>query len=172
MILLYYFPEIRLLPDVPRMTGVIDGVRQWPAVTVSHVGHNDPQPLFPGSQRFCPKAMAVMKVLLHRVHDHALPDSSACILVPIWPRGITKAAINWVAWLNGIAPSNDLRKWFDHDIEKWTEFQKRYAAELVACGPLALLPELPTAHDMMVFLYAAKNLVNGRDKEGFFVKPF
>ena len=29
-----------------------------------------------------------------------------------------------------IAPSDSLRKWYNHDPKKWPEFQKRYAKEL------------------------------------------
>jgi uncharacterized protein YeaO (DUF488 family) len=34
------------------------------------------------------------------------------------------------AWLKEVAPSADLRRWFDHDPEKWPEFKRRFAAEL------------------------------------------
>jgi uncharacterized protein YeaO (DUF488 family) len=33
-------------------------------------------------------------------------------------------------WCKDVAPSNDLRRWFKHDPAKWTEFQRRYRAEL------------------------------------------
>ena len=33
-------------------------------------------------------------------------------------------------WLKEIAPSTELRKWFNHDPEKWKEFAKRYKAEI------------------------------------------
>lgn len=33
-------------------------------------------------------------------------------------------------WLKDAAPSTELRKWFNHDPEKWKEFQRRYRAEL------------------------------------------
>jgi uncharacterized protein YeaO (DUF488 family) len=29
-----------------------------------------------------------------------------------------------------IAPSNELRKWFNHDLKKWSEFERRYVGEL------------------------------------------
>ena len=34
------------------------------------------------------------------------------------------------AWLKDVAPSDELRRWFDHEARKWDEFQKRYRAEL------------------------------------------
>jgi uncharacterized protein YeaO (DUF488 family) len=33
-------------------------------------------------------------------------------------------------WFKDIAPSTRLRKWFGHDPERWTEFCRRYRAEL------------------------------------------
>jgi uncharacterized protein YeaO (DUF488 family) len=35
-------------------------------------------------------------------------------------------------WLKEIAPSTELRKWFGHDAKRWSEFQRRYRAELRA----------------------------------------
>lgn len=48
----------------------------------------------------------------------------------IWPRGIKKEDLKVDEWLIEIAPSDDLRKWFGHDPDKWKEFQERYFAEL------------------------------------------
>ncbi|WP_291439345.1 DUF488 family protein [Desulfovibrio sp.] len=100
-----------------------------------------------------------MNIILHRVYEHNPPDADVRILVDrIWPRGIAKAAATWNVWLKDIAPSSGLRKWFAHDREKWSEFQRRYAAELDASGaPLAKLREILAAHDTVVFLYAAKD---------------
>jgi len=33
-------------------------------------------------------------------------------------------------WIKDVAPSDDLRKWFNHEEEKWPEFKKRYFKEL------------------------------------------
>ena len=48
----------------------------------------------------------------------------------LWPRGLTKQKTSLDLWLKEIAPSTELRKWFDHDPEKWNEFRKRYLQEL------------------------------------------
>lgn len=48
----------------------------------------------------------------------------------LWPRGLTKEKAHVHLWLKDISPSTELRKWFNHDPEKWPEFQKRYRAEL------------------------------------------
>ena len=35
-------------------------------------------------------------------------------------------------WLKDVAPSDELRKWFGHEPEKWPEFRRRYMKELDA----------------------------------------
>ena len=48
----------------------------------------------------------------------------------LWPRGLRKDDARLDAWAKDLAPSDELRKWFGHDPDKWPEFRKRYAAEL------------------------------------------
>ncbi len=48
----------------------------------------------------------------------------------LWPRGLSKELAKVDLWLKEIAPSNELRKWFGHDPDKWTEFKKMYFEEL------------------------------------------
>lgn len=43
---------------------------------------------------------------------------------------MTKQAAKVDLWLKDIAPSHTLRTWYAHDPKRWTEFQKRYAAEI------------------------------------------
>jgi len=50
----------------------------------------------------------------------------------LWPRGISKERLQFDAWLKELAPSNELRRWFGHDPEKWEEFRRRYFLELAA----------------------------------------
>ncbi len=104
-----------------------------------------------------------MNIILHRVYDHdsSEPGSVRILVDRIWPRGIAKATANWDVWLKEVAPSNDLRKWFAHDREKWGEFQQRYFAELDAAGPASAavheLKKLLADKHTAVFLYAAKD---------------
>ena len=66
-----------------------------------------------------------------RVYDPPDPNDGTRILVDgIWPRGWTKDALRHDAWLKEIAPSNELRRWFRHEPERWDEFLKRYFSEL------------------------------------------
>lgn len=68
---------------------------------------------------------------LQRVYDDQDDDNGERYLVErLWPRGIKKEDLPMKAWLKEVAPSTELRRWFDHDQAKWEEFQHRYRAEL------------------------------------------
>jgi len=72
-------------------------------------------------------------IKIKRIYDKPQPNDGYRVLVDrVWPRGMTKekAAIDF--WAKDLAPSTRLRKWFDHDIAKWTEFQEKYREELKA----------------------------------------
>jgi uncharacterized protein YeaO (DUF488 family) len=70
-------------------------------------------------------------IQLKRAYDTANNDDGVRFLVErLWPRGVKKDALRLDGWLKDVAPSTELRKWFSHDLAKWTEFQRRYFAEL------------------------------------------
>ena len=70
-------------------------------------------------------------ITLKRAYDPASPTDGIRFLVErLWPRGISKAALRVDAWLKEVGPSTALRKWFNHDPEKWEEFRRRYFREL------------------------------------------
>jgi uncharacterized protein YeaO (DUF488 family) len=72
-----------------------------------------------------------MSIHLKRAYDAPETSDGYRVLVDrLWPRGISKEGIKIDLWLKEIAPSDDLRKWFGHDPEKWNEFKKRYFKEL------------------------------------------
>ncbi len=72
-----------------------------------------------------------MTVKIKRVYEKPDKEDGVRILVDrLWPRGLTKEKAGADLWLKDIAPSTELRKWFDHDPEKWGEFKKRYLSEL------------------------------------------
>jgi uncharacterized protein YeaO (DUF488 family) len=71
------------------------------------------------------------QVKLKRVYEAPDPSDGKRILVDrLWPRGLTKEKAAVDLWLKEIAPSNELRKSFGHDPEKWPAFQKAYIQEL------------------------------------------
>jgi uncharacterized protein YeaO (DUF488 family) len=57
-------------------------------------------------------------------------DGFRILVDRLWPRGISKDKAKLDLWMKDIAPSNDLRKWFGHDPDKWEEFQNKYIEEL------------------------------------------
>lgn len=72
-----------------------------------------------------------MKISIKRVYLPAEKTDGKRVLVDrLWPRGLSKEKAKVDVWLKEIAPSTELRKWFDHDPAKWGEFQKRYCDEL------------------------------------------
>lgn len=64
--------------------------------------------------------------------SRARGDGRRILVERLWPRGIRKEALDADAWIKDVAPSTELRKWFDHRVERWEEFRRRYRHELNA----------------------------------------
>ena len=72
-------------------------------------------------------------ILLKRAYDPPKSKDGKRFLVErLWPRGFRKSQLPLSGWLKDVAPSTELRKWFSHDPARWSEFRRRYRAELVA----------------------------------------
>jgi uncharacterized protein YeaO (DUF488 family) len=70
-------------------------------------------------------------VKLKRAYEPAAANDGARILIDrLWPRGVKKIDAAIDQWVKDIAPSTALRKWFGHDPARWSEFRRRYAAEV------------------------------------------
>lgn len=70
-------------------------------------------------------------IKIKRVYDPPSGEDGHRILVDrLWPRGTSKEKAGVDLWLKEIAPSNELRKWYEHDPLKWEEFKQRYFKEL------------------------------------------
>lgn len=68
---------------------------------------------------------------IKRAYDKPEPADGARYLIDgLWPRGVAKATLKIEGWLKDVAPGDPLRRWFNHDAEKWDEFRQRYFAEL------------------------------------------
>lgn len=57
-------------------------------------------------------------------------DGLRVLVDRLWPRGLSKARLKLDLWEKELAPSSELRTWYQHDPEKWDEFRRRYLAEL------------------------------------------
>ena len=68
---------------------------------------------------------------IKRVYDDkSKSDGYRVFIDRLWPRGVKKEDAHFDEWLKNLAPSTELRKWFDHDPEKFDDFKKRYKKEL------------------------------------------
>jgi uncharacterized protein YeaO (DUF488 family) len=66
-----------------------------------------------------------------RVYDPAEPDDGYRVLIDhVWPRGISHERAKLDEWARELAPSDELRKWFDHVPERFEGFRSRYRDEL------------------------------------------
>ena len=94
-----------------------------------------------------------------RVYDPSEKSDGFRILVDrLWPRGLTKEKAHVDLWLKDIAPSDALRKWFHHEAGNWTEFEKRYRAELAKKkDSLDELKRQEKEHGKVTLLFGSKD---------------
>src|SRR5262245_58030209 len=77
------------------------------------------------------QAMAGGKVRVRRVYEEREKSDGTRVLVDrIWPRGLRKATAALDEWCKDVAPSDQLRKWYGHDPDRFAEFGRRYRLEL------------------------------------------
>ena len=95
-------------------------------------------------------------IRLKRAYDSASPTDGRRFLVErLWPRGVSKEKLRVDAWLKEAAPTTELRKWFSHDPDKWSEFRRRYFRELDS-RPEAWRPILSAArHGSVTLVYGS-----------------
>jgi len=97
-------------------------------------------------------------ILVKRVYDVPEASDGVRVLVDrLWPRGLSKASSQIDLWLKEIAPSDALRKWFNHEPEKWDRFKDDYFKELIEKKDAVLLLKRKAEHETVSLLYAAKD---------------
>lgn len=68
-----------------------------------------------------------------RVYEAPTDADGIRILIDrLWPRGVSKKDAKIDHWFREIAPSTELRQWYRHEPDRWTDFRKRYRKELDA----------------------------------------
>ena len=100
-------------------------------------------------------------IRVRRVYDEPSPDDGTRVLVDrVWPRGLRKDAAHLDEWAKDVAPSTELRTWYQHDPDKFAEFRRRYAAELAEPGPHDVLKRLraEAASGPLTLLTATKDV--------------
>ena len=99
-------------------------------------------------------------IKIKRIYDNPSDDDGYRILVDrIWPRGISKKDANLDEWDKEIAPSTELRKWFDHKEERFDEFGRLYREELMTKTEELNRLKTHAKREVITLLYGAKNPV-------------
>jgi uncharacterized protein YeaO (DUF488 family) len=126
------------------------------------VGQTRNSPLFPQPFPAISGSTIIkaMTVAVKRVYESPAQKDGVRVLVDrLWPRGLRKQDAAIESWLRDLAPSNELRKWFHAQPERWEEFRKRYLKELSAPKAQAALNKLYylARRGTLTLLYASKN---------------
>ncbi len=102
-----------------------------------------------------------MSVNIKRAYEKPAPGDGIRVLVDrLWPRGVSKQAAALTAWLRGLAPSNELRKWFHAHPALWSRFRSEYMKELRlpdAVSDLNKLYALVADNQAVTLVYASRD---------------
>jgi uncharacterized protein YeaO (DUF488 family) len=93
-----------------------------------------------------------------RIYDPPKRENGYRVLIDhVWPRGVSRERARLDEWARELAPSDELRKWFDHVPARFAEFRVRYRAELA--GQSKRLEELRhrATQGRLTILYAARD---------------
>ena len=102
-------------------------------------------------------------IQIKRVYDEPSKSDGYRILIDrIWPRGVSKEDAKLDEWDKDLAPSTELRKWFNHDPDKFEDFSKKYKEELKHnTEDLRSLRE-KAKNETVTLLYGAKDTENNQ----------
>lgn len=102
-----------------------------------------------------------MEIKTERIYTKPADLDGYRILVDrLWPRGISKVNAHLDQWLKEVGPTNDLRKWFNHDVDKYPGFKLRYINELKdnpAFHQLKATVDEQLKTQNVILLYSAKD---------------
>jgi uncharacterized protein YeaO (DUF488 family) len=86
---------------------------------------------------------AKSRIRVARVYDPPSPDDGRRVLVDrLWPRGFRKDDPRVGTWFKDVAPSKELRGWYNHQPERFDEFAARYRKDLQGSEALDELRKL------------------------------
>jgi uncharacterized protein YeaO (DUF488 family) len=104
---------------------------------------------------------APAQVRLRRVYEAPDPSDGRRVLVDrLWPRGLAKDKAAIDEWLKTVAPSDELRRWYGHQPEKFPAFRQRYRHELRAAEQSDALDHLRqlARHGTVTLLTATRDI--------------
>jgi uncharacterized protein YeaO (DUF488 family) len=97
-------------------------------------------------------------IIVKRIYAAAEAADGFRVLVDrLWPRGISKRRAALDLWAMELAPSAALRQWFHADPSRWTQFVRRYRAELRAQAAALQALRQRAAQQRVTLLYAARD---------------
>jgi uncharacterized protein YeaO (DUF488 family) len=95
-------------------------------------------------------------IQIKRVYEEPGNDDGYRVLVDrLWPRGVSREKAKLDEWLKQVGPSDELRKWFNHEPPKFPEFKSRYEKELCTNPAFAELQKIVHEHPKVTLLYSA-----------------
>lgn len=96
-------------------------------------------------------------IRIKRAYEPASPDDGYRVYIDrLWPRGLSRETFRYDSWDKAIAPSTELREWFHQNPdERWTEFKRKYLAELLASPGFQSLREEIAGKPVVTLLYSS-----------------
>lgn len=99
-----------------------------------------------------------LEVCCKRIYDPPDGGDGYRLLIDhVWPRGVSKEHARLDEWARDLAPSSELRKWFDHGPARFPEFRARYRDELATRGDHVAELRRRAACGRLTVLYAARD---------------
>ncbi|HEY8030975.1 MAG TPA: DUF488 family protein [Methylocella sp.] len=101
------------------------------------------------------------RVQIKRIYDAPEKSDGVRVLVDrLWPRGVSKKKASLDLWMKELAPSTELRKWFNHDPERWVGFRQRYRHELRKHGNELAALKAQAAKRRVTLLFGARDTLH------------
>lgn len=103
---------------------------------------------------------ATPTIRISRAYEVAKRDRGYRVLVDrIWPRGVTKEVLALDEWPRdlALAPSTQLRQWFNHEPRRWEGFRKRYFRELDAQAEIVAALLSRAKRRPLLLIYGARD---------------
>ncbi len=101
------------------------------------------------------------KTILKRIYEVRDEQDGYRILIDrLWPRGVKRETAHIDMWAKEIAPSDELRRWFGHKLERFEDFSVLYTSELdinPAANDFMKLCKEKLKDGNVTLLYAAKD---------------
>ncbi len=98
------------------------------------------------------------RIRIKRIYRAArISDGKRILVDRLWPRGVSKDRARLEAWVKEIAPSDDLRRWFHDNPDRFDAFRDRYLRELAAKDDVAGDLAAYAQDGIVTLLYASKD---------------